>query len=77
MQRVFIQSFGCRASQADGDGIAASLESRGLTTVAAPGAADLIVLNTCTVTASADAEARHLIRRYHRDHPDAQILVTV
>ena len=38
--------------------------------------ADLIVLNTCTVTASADAEARHLIRRYHRDNPDAQILVT-
>ncbi len=76
MQRVFIQSFGCRASQADGDGIAASLESRGLTTVAEAGAADLIVLNTCTVTASADAEARHLIRRYHRDHPDAQILVT-
>ena len=74
--RVYIQSFGCRASQADGDGIAASLESHGLTTVAEVGSADLIVLNTCTVTASADAEARHLIRRYHRDHPDAQILVT-
>ncbi|MGA7414190.1 MAG: tRNA (N(6)-L-threonylcarbamoyladenosine(37)-C(2))-methylthiotransferase MtaB [Bryobacteraceae bacterium] len=76
MQRVYIQSFGCRASQADGDGIAASLESHGLTTVAEAGEADLIVLNTCTVTASADAEARHLIRRYHRDHPNAQILVT-
>jgi threonylcarbamoyladenosine tRNA methylthiotransferase MtaB len=76
VQRVYIQSFGCRASQADGDGIAASLESQGLTTVRDADAADLIVLNTCTVTSSADAEARHLIRRYHRDHPDAQILVT-
>jgi threonylcarbamoyladenosine tRNA methylthiotransferase MtaB len=76
VQRVYIQSFGCRASQADGDGIAASLESHGLTTVPEAGAADLIVLNTCTVTASADAEARHLIRRYHRDNPEAQILVT-
>jgi threonylcarbamoyladenosine tRNA methylthiotransferase MtaB len=76
MRRVYIQSFGCRASQADGDGIASSLESHGLTTVAEVAAADLIVLNTCTVTASADAEARHLIRRYHREHPDAQILVT-
>ncbi len=76
VQRVYIQSFGCRASQADGDGIAASLESHGLTTVAEAGSADLIVLNTCTVTASADAEARHMIRRYHRDNPDAQILVT-
>ncbi len=76
MQRVYIQSFGCRASQADGDGIAASLETHGLTTVAEASSADLIVLNTCTVTSSADAEARHLIRRYHRDNPDAQILVT-
>jgi threonylcarbamoyladenosine tRNA methylthiotransferase MtaB len=76
VQRVFIQSFGCRASQADGDGIAASLETHGLTTVPEACSADLIVLNTCTVTASADSEARHLIRRYHRDNPDAQILVT-
>jgi len=76
VQRVYIQSFGCRASQADGDEITTSLESHGLITVPQAGAADLIVLNTCTVTASADAEARHLIRRYHRDNPDAQILVT-
>jgi threonylcarbamoyladenosine tRNA methylthiotransferase MtaB len=76
VQRVYIQSFGCRASQADGDGIAASLESHGMTTVPDVGSADLIVLNTCTVTSSADAEARHLIRRYHRDNPDAQILIT-
>ncbi len=47
-----------------------------MTTVADAGAADLIVLNTCTVTSSADSEARQLIRRYHRDHPAAQILVT-
>src|SRR5271170_3175218 len=52
------------------------MESHGMMNVAEPGSADLIVLNTCTVTSSADAEARQLIRRYHRDNPDAQILVT-
>jgi threonylcarbamoyladenosine tRNA methylthiotransferase MtaB len=76
MDRVFVQSFGCRASQGDGDGIARSFEARGLQVVPDVEHADLIVLNTCTVTSSADSEARHLIRRYHRAHPQARILVT-
>jgi threonylcarbamoyladenosine tRNA methylthiotransferase MtaB len=38
--------------------------------------ARLVVLNTCTVTASADDDARQMIRRVHRENPDAQILVT-
>jgi threonylcarbamoyladenosine tRNA methylthiotransferase MtaB len=38
--------------------------------------ADLIVLNTCTVTAAADQDARASIRRIHRENPDAKIMVT-
>jgi threonylcarbamoyladenosine tRNA methylthiotransferase MtaB len=38
--------------------------------------ADLVILNTCTVTASADEDARHAIRRAHRENPQARILVT-
>jgi threonylcarbamoyladenosine tRNA methylthiotransferase MtaB len=38
--------------------------------------ADLVILNTCTVTASADEDARHAIRRVHRENPAARILVT-
>jgi threonylcarbamoyladenosine tRNA methylthiotransferase MtaB len=38
--------------------------------------ADLVVLNTCTVTASADADARHAVRKLHREQPDSKILVT-
>lgn len=41
-----------------------------------PGLADLVVLNTCTVTHSADVDARRTIRSVHRDHPGADILVT-
>ncbi len=76
MNKVFVQSFGCRASQADGAAIEASLEGRGMTAVAEAGEADLVVLNTCTVTHGADVDARRVIRGLHREHPGAQILVT-
>ncbi len=76
MKRVFVQSYGCRASQADGAAIEASLEHQGFTTVREAAAADLVVLNTCTVTANADIDTRRVIRGLHRDHPHAQILVT-
>ena len=75
VQRVFIHNFGCRASQADGAAISASLEDRGFRTTD-QNQADLIVINTCTVTAGADVDARRLIRTAHRDNPAAKILVT-
>ncbi len=76
MKRAFVQSFGCRASQADGAAIEASLEDEGFLAVREAGAADLIVLNTCTVTHSADVDTRRILRGLERDHPQAQILVT-
>ncbi|MBV8550768.1 MAG: tRNA (N(6)-L-threonylcarbamoyladenosine(37)-C(2))-methylthiotransferase MtaB [Acidobacteriaceae bacterium] len=76
MKRVFVQSFGCRASQADGAAIEASLRDRGFQPVRDAASADLIVLNTCTVTHSADVDTRRVLRGYHRDRPDAELLVT-
>ncbi len=74
--KFFVQSFGCRASQADGAGIEAALEDCGCEPVRESAAADLVVLNTCTVTASADLDVRRTIRNAHRDRPQAKILVT-
>jgi len=54
----------------------ASLEDRGWTPVRDAASADLVILNTCTVTQSADVEARRVARNLHRDHPQAQVLVT-
>ena len=76
MKRVYVHSFGCRASQADGAGIQAALEESGFVPVEERAEADLIVLNTCTVTHAADLDARRAIRGSHRDHPHADILVT-
>ncbi len=76
MKRVFVQSFGCRASQADGAAIEAELEQHGSIPVRDASQADLVVINTCTVTHAADIDARRLIRAYHRQRPEAEILVT-
>src|SRR5436305_10826904 len=72
----FVQNFGCRATQADGAAIERDLLARGFDRAAAPADASVVVLNTCTVTASADQDVRASIRRIHRNNPDVQILVT-
>jgi threonylcarbamoyladenosine tRNA methylthiotransferase MtaB len=76
LQRFYVKTFGCRASQADGAALEAALAARGLSQTSGAGAADLVVLNTCTVTATADDELRQAVRRIHRESPDARILVT-
>jgi DNA-directed RNA polymerase subunit RPC12/RpoP len=70
---IHVQNFGCRATQADGAALERQFESRGLTT--APAAqADLVILNTCTVTNSADQDARAAIRRVQRQNPWRKLL---
>jgi threonylcarbamoyladenosine tRNA methylthiotransferase MtaB len=70
-----VENFGCRATQADGAALERQFETRGL--ARAPSAqADLVVLNTCTVTSSADQDARAAIRRLQRHNPQAKIIVT-
>jgi threonylcarbamoyladenosine tRNA methylthiotransferase MtaB len=73
-KKFSVKSFGCRASQADGAAIADDLRSRGLESASGP--ADVVVINTCTVTSEADQDARQSVRRVHRENPDAEILVT-
>jgi threonylcarbamoyladenosine tRNA methylthiotransferase MtaB len=72
----YVQNFGCRATQADGAAIERQFEELGLDRAADPACAEVVVLNTCTVTASADHDARAAIRRVHRENPEARIVVT-
>ena len=76
MASFHIQSFGCRATQADAAAIERQLVDRGYVPVRAAAGADVVVVNTCTVTASADAQARQAIRSVHRANPRARIVVT-
>ncbi|MGO9258026.1 MAG: tRNA (N(6)-L-threonylcarbamoyladenosine(37)-C(2))-methylthiotransferase MtaB [Bryobacteraceae bacterium] len=72
----FVQNFGCRATQADGAALESLLSAKGLEAAGERASADLVVLNTCTVTSSADDDVRQTIRRVHRENPAARILVT-
>jgi threonylcarbamoyladenosine tRNA methylthiotransferase MtaB len=72
----FLENFGCRATQADGAAIERQLLERGLSRADSPAQAEVVVLNTCTVTASADQDVRSAIRRIHRQSPGTKILVT-
>lgn len=75
MHSFHILNFGCRASQADGAAIASQLAGAGLAPASGRDA-ELVVLNSCTVTANADQDLEKAVRRTRRDNPEAKILVT-
>ncbi len=76
MARFYIENFGCRATQADGAALERQFLERGLERAGAARDAEIVVLNTCTVTESADKDARASIRRLQRVNPGCRILVT-
>ena len=76
MLTFFLHNFGCRATQADGAALERDLLGRGLSRATNARHAEVVVLNTCTVTAEADKDVRAAIRRVHRENPGCRILVT-
>jgi threonylcarbamoyladenosine tRNA methylthiotransferase MtaB len=76
MSKFVVHNFGCRASQADGAAIESMLERGGFAPADNAVSADIVILNTCTVTHAADTELRQVVRRVHRDNPEARIVVT-
>jgi threonylcarbamoyladenosine tRNA methylthiotransferase MtaB len=72
----YVENFGCRATQADGAALERQFEERGMVRAGSPAQASLVVMNTCTVTAAADQDARAAIRRVQRQNPGARIVVT-
>ena len=70
-----IVTFGCRVNQADSLAIARDLHARGAVETT-PQDAALVVVNTCSVTASADQGVRQTVRRIVRDNPGVRVVVT-
>jgi len=70
-----ILTFGCRVNQADSMAIERDLRARGGLAVQSADA-DVVVVNSCSVTATADQGTRQAIRRAARDNPRARIVVT-
>ncbi|MCA9650038.1 MAG: tRNA (N(6)-L-threonylcarbamoyladenosine(37)-C(2))-methylthiotransferase MtaB [Myxococcales bacterium] len=74
--RVAIDTHGCRLNRFESDAMAEALEREGHTLVEDPGQADVYLLNTCTVTHAADADARRAVRRARRSNPELSIVLT-
>jgi len=73
-ERVRFYTFGCKANQYDTQTLRAALLRRGLEESRSE--ADLVVINTCTVTAEAGRKARQLVRRLARETPGCRIALT-
>ena len=73
---VAIHTHGCKLNQADSQVLARQFQQAGFTVVQSATQADVVVLNSCTVTATSDAKARQYLRRARRANPDALVVAT-
>ena len=73
---VAFATLGCRLNQVDTEEMQARLEARGFSTVPFDTRADVVVVNSCTVTGRADFSDRQMVRRAVRQHPGARVVVT-
>ncbi len=74
MRRYHVVTLGCKLNQFDSAQTEGSLRAAGLVPTADPAQAEIILLNTCTVTAAADRDGRRLARRLRRINPGARIV---
>ncbi len=73
---VAIHTHGCKLNQADSQELARKFSEAGYQVVAPSAPADVVLLNTCTVTATADSKARQFLRGARRRNPDAVVVAT-
>ncbi len=74
--RFFIQTFGCRCNQADSAALRDSFCRSAMQETGGQTEADLVVINTCTVTRRTDQQVRQAVRRVHRENPGARVVIT-
>lgn len=75
-KNVYVKTLGCKVNTFDSHALEHQFKNNGYNLVAAEGDADIIVLNTCSVTSKSEKEARYLIRRHKRENPNSFQIVT-
>ncbi|MGB9907814.1 MAG: tRNA (N(6)-L-threonylcarbamoyladenosine(37)-C(2))-methylthiotransferase MtaB [Candidatus Saccharicenans sp.] len=76
MTSVFIHNFGCRVNQAEAFDWSSQLSQAGLSVARDWRQAEIIVVNSCALTARAEADVRQFLKRIRRESPGARIVVT-
>lgn len=74
--KVIIRTLGCKVNQYESQVMLEQLESAGFTDALPGDKVDLVVINSCTVTASGDQKMRQMLRRERREHPEAVLVLT-
>jgi threonylcarbamoyladenosine tRNA methylthiotransferase MtaB len=74
--KIALETLGCKLNQAETESLSRQLVSAGHQIVTSLDEAEIYILNTCTVTQTADAKSRHLLRMAHRHNPNLQMVVT-
>jgi threonylcarbamoyladenosine tRNA methylthiotransferase MtaB len=69
-----LDSLGCKLNQAEIELLSRQMVEAGYRLVSPSDKADIYILNTCTVTHIADRKSRHLLRKFHRQNPDARLV---
>lgn len=75
-KKFAVATLGCRTNQYESAAYAKQLKEMGYTEAAEGEAADICIINTCTVTEGADRSSRYQIRQLSRQHPGAKLVVT-
>ena len=70
-----LTTLGCKVNQYETETVRTALLSHGYTEIVEGGVADLVIVNTCTVTAESEAKSRKIIRKLIRENPGAQVVV--
>ena len=74
--KVSVITLGCKVNQYESQAMLSSLSSAGYTACDDISQSDLILVNSCTVTAMSDRKVRQTVRRVHRENPDAVLVLT-
>ena len=74
--KIAFLTLGCKLNYAETSTYERSFRAAGLEVVPGRAQADLYLINTCSVTATADSKSRNLIRKVHRLNPEAKVIVT-
>ena len=75
MKAVFV-TLGCKVNQYESEAMLSQLCKAGFTPCPKGEPADVVILNSCTVTAASDQKVRQTLHKARREHPDAVIVLT-
>lgn len=75
-KRIVVNTLGCKVNQFESASFITSLENGGCVIVTEKEQADVVIINTCTVTNKAGAQSRQTVRRLVRNHPGAKVIIT-